>query len=204
MISKKLISSILVLCAIITLMACTSTNKTQAEVPALPSPLPAATSVPVTPAPEATRKESSSKNVISVVPSTPVATVPSSQEPPLSEQIAQAATLDEAEALIAKLSIKANDPDGKLTLQFITRAKDVALKLINASYSIDDLKSYIQILTNAQALYGYDTSEYTDLANERIFGIEAYNKDSLYTYMKKYPKGHYTKELASLIKAKGL
>lgn len=177
--------------------------------------------------PAATPKaETSSKTVITVSGTMPEAKAPA-KAPTLAERIASVSeqtSVDEINQIIAALEVPANDPDGKLTQQALAKAQEVATKilssgdatvkanlfayatktaqtLIDSTYSVDTLQYYKGLLASVQGMYGsaVDTSALVAQADERIAAINSYYKNSIYTYLRAYPKGRYVKELAAML-----
>jgi|GEM_PF-830299 len=186
-----------------------------------PAAAPAPTAAP--------KQESSSKTVIAVTGTMPAAAPASApaKELTLSEKIdnlSEKTTYAQANEVVTALFDPANDPDGSLTKKALAKAeilatqilkgnneslkKDLfayaqqtAQKAIDSTYSVDTLAYYKQLLQNVQNAYGsvVDTKALIAQADERAVAIEAYYKNSIYTYIRKYPKGQYVKELAAML-----
>ncbi|MFA7167415.1 MAG: hypothetical protein WC096_00785 [Sphaerochaetaceae bacterium] len=133
-------------------------------------------------------------------------------------------TASQANEIVSALLVPTNDPDGKLTQKALAKAEavanqilsgnddslkadlfayatQIAQKAIDSTYSVDTLEFYKGILANVQNTYGnaVDTSVLNAQADERIVAINSYYKNSIYTYLRAYPKGRYVKELAAML-----
>jgi hypothetical protein len=208
---KQLLIMTITLGMLAFLASCSMTKQETKQIP----PAPVAESAPVA---TKDQQQTTSKTVVAVTTATPVpakttpATTPVPAGKSLSEKIDEASpsmTLDDATALINALSDPANDPDGKLTQKAIAKGQAIAKELIDTAKTEESITYYLSLLDQAEKAYGtllkeanVDIKMYTDLADERLCAIQAYAKNSIYYYLKNYPKGHYTKELASLLSKK--
>lgn len=209
--------AIIAIAMVFTFTSCASSKKNLSAIPAAPS----ATTVPVaekTPetksvenVPAATSASTSTSTTKKVVAISTPPVIPS-KEKSLKERIDEASetiTLTQAQEILTALSDPANDPDGKLTQMAIAKTQVIAKKLIDTAMTEEQIGYYLDLLGQAKDAYGplleqdeVSIQSYIDLANERLCCIQAYAKNSIYSYLKKYPKGHYTKELARMLSQK--
>lgn len=206
---KKFLSlSAVVALATAILVSCASTGTSStSEIPAAPEAVPAAAPAP---AAAAGGQAASAPAAGTAQPSAEAETAPAA--PTLAERIEAAdenITIDEALDIATQLTDPANDPDGSLTRAALAKADEIVKKLIDTAMSVDTVNYYIDLGQQGAAYYKdyvdmlhIDLQYYFDRAEERIAMLNAYEKNSYYTYLKQYRKGLYRKELAQLLTEK--